>query len=128
MFNDFRCVDYGMNMNTMNFSKEQTTSNTQYSTTSVDTPAIDMAEQAMMHNNGYDGGCSMPGIVCPPVYECPVERCVHRSFVHEVPHVCPVNTRIINHHIYRHTYSPCYTCCEENEVSNVQEGNCCCFR
>ena len=41
--------------------------------------------------------------------------------------VCPINTRIINHHIYKHTYSPCYTCCEENEVSNIEEGNCCCY-
>ena len=39
-------------------------------------------------------------------------------------HVCPVNTRIINHHIYKHTYSPCYTCTEENEVCNVHD-NCC---
>ena len=71
------------------------------------------------------GSCNaMPGIVCPPVYECPVEKCIHRQIVHEVPHVCPVNTKIINHHIYKHTYSPCYTCCEENEVCNVNEGCC----
>ena len=36
----------------------------------------------------------------------------------------PVNTRIINHHIYKHTYSPCYTCTEENEICNVHD-NCC---
>ena len=68
--------------------------------------------------------CAMPGIVCPPVYECPEERCIHREICHEVPHVCPINTRIINHHIYKHTYSPCYTCTEENVVSNVGEGCC----
>ena len=67
--------------------------------------------------------CEMPKM-CPPIYECPTERCIHREIVHEVPHVCPVNTRIINHHIYRHTYSPCYTCTEENEVCNVNEGCC----
>lgn len=66
-----------------------------------------------------------PGIVCPPIYECPTERVCHRQFVHEVPHVCPCNTRIINHHIYRHTFTPCYSCCEENEVSNVFEHRCC---
>jgi len=27
----------------------------------------------------------MPGIVCPPVYECPEERCIHREICHEVP-------------------------------------------
>lgn len=67
---------------------------------------------------------SMPGMVCAPVYECPQERVIHREIMHEVPHVCPINTRIVNHHIYRHTYSPCYTCCEENEVCNVTD--CCC--
>lgn len=82
------------------------------------------------------GSCSLnstmasplQGMVCPPVYECPQERVIHREIMHEVPHVCPVNTRIINHHIYRHTFSPCYTCCEENEVCNVTEPcNPCCF-
>lgn len=86
----------------------------------------------------YAGGsCSMnssmsstplQGMVCPPVYECPQERIIHREIMHEVPHVCPVNTRIVNHHIYRHTFSPCYTCCEENEVCNVTDCcNPCCF-
>ena len=65
---------------------------------------------------------TMPGVVCQPIYECPQERCVHRQIIHEVPHVCPVNTRIINHHIYRHTYSPCYTCTEENEICNENVG------
>ena len=67
---------------------------------------------------------TIPGIMCPPVYECPQERQIHRQIIHEVPHLCPINTRIINHHIYRHTYSPCYTCCEENEICNVNEGCC----
>ncbi len=79
------------------------------------------------YEGSYAAGPSynaMPGVVMPPIYECPRERVIHREFVHEVPHVCPVNTRIINHHIYKHTYSPCYTCCEENEVCNVTEGCC----
>ena len=67
---------------------------------------------------------SMP-MCCAPVYECPQERCIHRQIVHEVPHVVPINTRIINHHVYKHTYSPCFTCTEENEVCNVTEPNCC---
>lgn len=65
----------------------------------------------------------LPGVVCPTVMECPVERCIHREIIHEVPHVQPINTKIINHHIYKHTYRPCYTCTEENEVCNVNE--CC---
>ena len=56
------------------------------------------------------------------------ERVVHRTFVHEVPHVCPIRTRIINHHVYKHTYRPEYSCCEENEVSNIECGSCNQFR
>ena len=66
-----------------------------------------------------------PGVTCPPVYECPQVRCCHREIFHEVPHIIPVETRIINHHIYRHTYTPAYSCCEENEVSNVYDNKCC---
>ena len=62
------------------------------------------------------------------VVETPQERCVHRTFVHEVPHVCPINTKIINHHIYKHTYQPRYTCSEENVVSEQQCGSCCQYR
>ena len=70
----------------------------------------------------------MMGSYKSPMVETPQERVVHRNFVHEVPHVCPINTRIINHHIYRHTYQPRYTCCEENVVTNEQCGSCCQFK
>ena len=56
------------------------------------------------------------------------ERVINRTFVHEVPHTCPIHTRIINHHIYKHTYRPVYTCSEENVCSNVECGSCCDFR
>ena len=52
------------------------------------------------------------------------ERIINRTFVHDVPHVCPIHTRIINHHVYRHTYRPVYTCSEENVCSSVQCGSC----
>lgn len=77
-----------------------------------------------MYSSSACSSESIPGVMCPPIYECPQERQIHRQIIHEVPHVCPINTRIINHHIYRHTYSPCYTCCEENEICNVNEGCC----
>ena len=80
----------------------------------------DSTSSCMMNN-------AMPGVVCPPIYECPEERVCHRYICHEVPHIKPCNTRIINHHVYRHTFTPCYTCCEENEFSNVYENNNCCF-
>ena len=34
-------------------------------------------------------------------------------------------SQIINKHIYTHTYTPQYTCCEENDKCDVYEGNCC---
>lgn len=76
---------------------------------------------------GYDM-MPMQGNVMNPIIEPERERIVNRTFVHEVPHVCPINTRIINNHIYRHTYQPRYTCCEENVVTQQQCGSCCCFR
>ena len=70
-------------------------------------------------------GEALPGVVCPPIYECPRETIVNRYICHEVPHIIPCNTRIINHHIYRHTYMPAYSCCEENVVQNICERRCC---
>lgn len=73
----------------------------------------------MMNNsNMMQGGCNEPV----------QEKCIHKTIVHEVPHVCPIHTKIINHHVYKHTYRPQYTCSEENTVSNVQCGSCCNFR
>lgn len=60
-----------------------------------------------------------------PVIEPCQEICVERNIVHEVPHICPRHTRIINNHIYRHTYCTENTCSEENRVCNVHEGSCC---
>lgn len=77
-----------------------------------------------MINEGCGCNNTIPGVICPPVMECPTERCFHRQILHEVPHVVPINTKIINHHIYKHTYSPMYTCSEENIVSNVTDGCC----
>ena len=62
-----------------------------------------------------------------PIMEQGQERVVHRTFEHIVPHVCPIRTKIINHHIYKHTYRPQYSCCEENVCENVQCGSCCNF-
>ena len=62
------------------------------------------------------------------VVEPTITKCVEQEFYHEVPHVCPQRTKIINHHVYKHTYRPSYSCCEENTVSNIQCGSCCQFR
>lgn len=59
-----------------------------------------------------------------PVYEKPVEKCVQKDIIHEVQHICPINTKVINNHIYKHVYVPQYTCCEEDVVTNVDECPC----
>ena len=83
----------------------------------------------MIQNNQATGNDMMaPSYYNSPIKEAVKERCVHRTIVHEVPHICPIRTRIINHHVYKHTYRPEYSCCEENTVSNVQVGSCCQFR
>lgn len=91
-------------------------------------------EMGMSMNQSMDMSMGMEsaplqldGVECPVVYECPIERVCHREIHHHIPHVCPINTRIVNHHIYRHTYTPQYTCCEENDKCDVYEGNCSCF-
>ena len=77
------------------------------------------------HNVDMGGNIDLPGVECPPVYECPQERVCHRQICHHVPHIQPINTRIINHHVYRHSCVPCYTCCEENLVSNIYDNPVC---
>ena len=72
----------------------------------------------MMEGNNC-GGCT-----CPPVMECPQERVCHRQMNYEVPHIIPINTRIVNHHVYRHTYQPMFTCTMEDEVCNVYDNRC----
>lgn len=75
------------------------------------------------------GGMNMmPGTTQAPIIEPLQERQVHRTIMHEVPHVCPMRTRIVNHHVFRHTYQPSYSCCEENTCSTINCGSCCNFR
>ena len=82
---------------------------------------------ANMNVNEMNMG-GMAQTVSAPIVEQGRERVVYRNIYHEVPHVCPINTRIINNHIYRHTYQPRYTCFEENTCTNVQCGSCCQFK
>ena len=51
-----------------------------------------------MNMNDFDNGMSM-GTVSGPIIEPGRERVVQRNIVHEVRHICPINTRIINNHI-----------------------------
>ncbi len=84
-------------------------------------PMMGMNQAPMM-----DGcGCNQqPAMECP-VVEPTINKCVEKEFYHEVPHVCPVHTHVINRHIYKHTYTPQYTCSEENQIINLDNHGCC---
>ena len=58
------------------------------------------------------------------IVEPPINKCIEKEFYHEVPHVCPIHTHVINRHIYKHTYTPQYSCSEENQVINNDCGGC----
>ena len=94
-----------------------------------------------MFNNNFMGGfeyyMNQNNNCCPtietqkccedPIYEQPIEKCVQKDYVHEIMHVCPVHTKIINNHIYKHTYVPEYTCSEENTCTNY-DNTCKCTK
>ncbi|MDD3453687.1 MAG: CotD family spore coat protein [Bacilli bacterium] len=58
------------------------------------------------------------------VVEPTITKCVEQEFYHEVPHVCPIHTHTVNKHIYKHTYTPQYSCSEECQVANLDCGKC----
>ena len=39
-------------------------------------------------------------------------------------HVCPIHTHTVNKHIYTHSYTPQYSCSEEEQVCNIDNGPC----
>ncbi len=82
-------------------------------------PAAEHPMNADMNsmNMNMNSGCG-----CPPIYECPDERVCERYIVHNVPHIVPIHTKMINHHIYRHTYAPCYTYQEIDTCENITDG------
>lgn len=59
-----------------------------------------------------------------PIVEPVINKCVEREFCHDVEHICPIHTHVINRHVYNHTYRPEYTCSEENQVINNDPGCC----
>ena len=76
-------------------------------------------KMGMDANNVEFMGMGMDGCNMAPIYECR-----HREIHHEVKHIVPVNTKIMNHHIIHHTYVPMYTCCEEDTCCNVYDNKC----
>ena len=59
-----------------------------------------------------------------PIMEPVITNCVEKEFYHEVKHCCPIHTHVINKHIYNHTYTPQFTCDEENVIINNDCGGC----
>ena len=106
MFQD-RCYERDVDINN-NFFAENMTNN-------MDTDFNNQMDYQVNENN-------------TPIIEPMQEKCINRTIVHQVEHVCPIRTKIINHHVYRHTYRPEYSCCEENVVSNIDNGGCNCFK
>jgi len=77
----------------------------------------------MGFNTPMMGGYMDSQMECP-VIEPTINKCIEKEFYHEIPHVCPIHTHIINKHIYKHTYTPEYSCSEENQIINNDCGSC----
>lgn len=67
--------------------------------------------------------CNQKPCTCSVVYEPPIQNCIQNDYVHEIKHIVPINTNIINNQIYKHTYLPEYTCQEETIVTNLNSCN-----
>ena len=108
-----------------NIDKTETFGDDKYrNPVTFDEPAVDM-HKGGHHGNECHLGCQPTmGMVCPPIIECPQIRIVNRHIVHQVPHIIPVETKVINHHVYKHHYQPQFTTSEENVCSEVHEPHC----
>ena len=73
-----------------------------------------------MFFNNKTCGCQMDRMCFEqqPIMEPVITNCVEKEFYHEVQHCCPIHTHVINKHIYNHTYTPQYSCSEENVIIN----------
>ena len=83
-----------------------------------------------LFNKGYVGCCNNMNQGCMEreIVEPTINKCIEKEYYHEVPHVCPIHTHVVNKHIYKHTYTPQYSCSEENQVYNEDCGSCCNFQ
>lgn len=83
------------------------------------------------YGGGCGCGCSMPAPMpmptptsCEPIIEPTKSHCIEKEFFHDVQHICPIHTHVINKHIYRHNYTPQYSTSEENQIVNIDCGSC----
>lgn len=64
-------------------------------------------------NNCENKTCEITDTLCPDVRVC------ERVIMHDVNHIMPIHTKIINRHVFKHTYTPVYTCEEVSVCENV---------
>lgn len=89
MFNkkNSRCYDMSNDMNN-NMMWQMPMNNTTNNYMSVDKKYENKKECDMKVKMEQQMCCDpMPGCRMQPVYECPVEKCVHRTICHEIPQV-----------------------------------------
>ena len=72
----------------------------------------------------FNKNCCERQMPSEPIMEPVINKCIEKEFYHEVQHCCPIHTHIINKHIYNHTYTPQFTCDEENVIINNDCGGC----
>ena len=82
MFQD-RCYERDVDINN-NFYADNMTNNME-------------TEFNMNQNSNMDMNMNTSGNT--PIVEPMQEKCIHRTIMHEVAHVCPIRTKIINHHV-----------------------------
>ena len=78
-----------------------------------------------MFRKNFGMGIPMNNCGCNnPIIEPAINKCIEKEICHEVNHICPIHTHVINKHIYNHTYTPEYTCSLENQIINNDPGCC----
>ncbi len=78
-----------------------------------------------MFRRNFGMGMPMNNCGCNnPIIEPAINKCIEKEICHEVNHICPIHTHVINKHIYNHTYTPEYTCSLENQIINNDPGCC----
>ena len=83
-------------------------------------------QESSLYNTNMGCGCMNPcDTMCPPICECPQNQVCHRVMNYTVPHIIPMHTTMVNHHIYNHTYTPMYSYSEVDEVENIYQNRCC---
>lgn len=52
--------------------------------------------------------------------QSPVDyRVCEKVIMHDVNHIMPIHTKVINRHVFRHSYTPVFTCEEMDVCENI---------